>query len=104
MDSIKQYASVHQHWANILLHILSVPFFMAGMLIGTLKLLSGDWGGVLASSVIVIMAFALQGVGHGLEENKPKPFSGLLDMIRRIFAEQFYRFWIFLVLKIQGLV
>jgi len=58
----------------------------------------------MASVVIATMAFALQGVGHGLEENKPKPFSGLFDMIKRIFAEQFYRFWIFLVLKIQGLV
>lgn len=104
MSSIKEYASLHTHWGNIFLHIISVPFFMAGVLIGLLKLLSSDWIGAAASAVIVIMAFALQGIGHGLEEKSPKPFKGPLDMARRIFAEQFYRFWIFLVLKLQGLV
>jgi hypothetical protein len=101
--TIKEYASVHQHWGNILIHVLSAPFFMAGTLIGSLKFLSGDWLGVIASIIVVVMAFALQGIGHKLEENAPLPFKGPLDMIRRIFAEQFYRFWIFLVMKIQGL-
>lgn len=101
--NIKDYASVHQHWGNILMHVLSAPFFMAGTLIGTLKLLSGDWLGVVASFIVVVMAFALQGIGHKLEENPAPPFVGPLDMIRRIFAEQFYRFWVFLVMKLQGL-
>jgi hypothetical protein len=101
--TIKDYAGVHQHWGNILIHVLSVPFFMAGTLIGSLKLLSGDWLGVTASIIVAVMAFALQGIGHKLEENAPLPFKGPLDMIRRIFAEQFYRFWIFLVMKLQGL-
>ena len=104
MTTLNEYALVHRHWVNIFLHILSVPFFVAGTLIGLLKLLSGNWVGAAASLSIVIMAFALQDIGHGLEENKPAPFLGPADMAGRIFAEQFYRFWIFLVLKIQGLV
>jgi len=104
MNTLKDYARVHKHWGNILLHVISVPFFMAGTLIGILRCLSGDWLGTAASIAIVIMAFALQGIGHGLEEKSPEPFRGPLDMARRIFAEQFYRFWIFLVLKLQGLV
>jgi uncharacterized membrane protein YGL010W len=77
--NIKEYANLHQHWGNILMHVLSVPFFMAGTLIGILKLLSGDWLGVIASIIVVVMAFALQGIGHKLKEKQPPPFEGPLE-------------------------
>ena len=104
MNKIRQYASNHQHWGNILIHIISVPFFMAAVLIGMLRLASGDWMGVLASVLIAGMAISLQGIGHQLETRSPPPFAGPLDFFSRVFAEQFYRFWIFLVMKIQGLL
>jgi uncharacterized membrane protein YGL010W len=104
MNSLREYASVHQHWGNIAIHIISVPFFMAAVLIGLLRLASGNWMGVVISIVIAGMAISLQGIGHQLETRSPPPFDGPLDFIKRIFAEQFYRFWIFLVMKIQGLL
>ena len=104
MNNLRDYARVHQHWGNILIHVVSVPFFMAGVLIGLLKLLSGDWLAVLASKVVVGMAFALQGIGHQLEGSPPPPFTGPADFLKRVFAEQFYRFWLFLVMKFQGLL
>ena len=104
MTSLRDYASVHQHWGNIVIHIISVPLFMASVLIGVLRLLSGDLVAVSASIAVAVMAIALQGIGHQLEMNSPPPFTGPLDSIKRIFAEQFCRFWLFLVMKFQGLL
>jgi len=104
MTDLRDYASVHQHWGNIVIHIISVPFFMASVLIGVLRLLSGDLVAVAASIVIAVMAIALQGIGHQLEANSPPPFAGPLDFLKRIFNEQFCRFWLFLVMKFQGLL
>jgi hypothetical protein len=39
----------------------------------------------------------LQGFGHAREANEPKPFTGLLDFLRRWLAEQYFTFPVFVI-------
>jgi hypothetical protein len=81
------YADAHQSRGNLIVHLLSVPVFMAG----TLLLLSSPWSGVWvapAGLLAMAVAMAIQGRGHRQEANPPPPFRGPLDVLLRIFAEQ----------------
>ena len=47
----------------------------------------------LASAlVVVVLGFALQGIGHKREAEQPVPFEGPADFVARIFTEQFVTF------------
>jgi hypothetical protein len=84
------YTRVHHHRANLLLHILTVPLFMAG----TVALaLAWHWHWLAAAGPAAILAaMAAQGRGHAHEAERPAPFAGPLDVVRRIFVEQWVTF------------
>lgn len=91
------YERNHRDRANLLLHIVLVPAFIAGIL-ATVRLLTwGRWfAAVLAFGFALVafalVAFALQGVGHKREREVPEPFLGPADVIGRVFVEQFITF------------
>jgi len=85
------YSVNHRDRRNLLLHILSVPFFQAGtlMLIGS-PLVS--WTFAPAGLGMMVVVMIMQGRGHKLEKDPPVPFRGPLDVIGRILLEQWVNF------------
>jgi hypothetical protein len=85
------YPRSHRDRRNLLVHIFTVPIFMAG----TVLLCASPWRGVLSALTglaAMIFAMAAQGRAHRLEENGPEPFLGPLDVVGRIFVEQWFTF------------
>jgi uncharacterized membrane protein YGL010W len=88
----RDYAERHQDKLNLWLHLYAVPAFIAGSLAAVLNLLALSLVGVLASLAFVVVAFAIQALGHRRERSAPVPFDGPGDFLKRIFAEQFVTF------------
>jgi hypothetical protein len=82
------YERNHRDRANLLLHIVLVPAFIAGIL-ATVRFLT--WGRWFAA-LFALAAFALQGLGHRREGEAPEPFLGPSDFVGRMFVEQFITF------------
>lgn len=85
------YEDGHQDRRNLGIHLLTMPFFVTG----NVALVLSPWisgraalGGTLAMGI----AMALQGRGHRMEKVPPAPFRGALDVLARIFAEQWITF------------
>ncbi|SPA37144.1 conserved hypothetical protein [Cupriavidus taiwanensis] len=86
------YARNHQHPRNLLLHIVAVPMFMAGTVLGLYGLLRLNLPALALGLVCMGMSMALQGRGHRLEAHAPEPFAGPADIAGRILAEQWITF------------
>jgi hypothetical protein len=86
------YPRYHQSRANLLIHIVGVPLFLLGT-IGLIVAVVQLSLAVLAIAVGgIVVAVALQGRGHRLEPIPPEPFSGPLNLISRLFFEQWVTF------------
>jgi len=86
-----EYGSAHQNRKNLLLHVATAPLFMAGTLAVVAAPFVSGWLAP-AGLVAMLVAMAAQGRGHGLEQSPPAPFRGPLDVVARIFAEQWITF------------
>jgi len=86
------YSSNHRDPVNLLIHMIAVPAFMAGVLAALVQVLQMRWFGAAISAFVALAAFALQGIGHRRESQAPEPFAGPGDFVARIFAEQFITF------------
>ena len=86
---------VHRRTANLLIHIFAVPLFVVGHLLFVAGIFSSNWL-LVAALVCVVTSLALQTYGHSIERDKPPPFAGPRDFVRRLYAEQFCNFWRFL--------
>ncbi|MBB2916688.1 terminase [Cupriavidus alkaliphilus] len=86
------YARNHQDPRNLLLHIVAVPMFMAGTVLGLYGLLRLNLPAIALGLVCMGMSMALQGRGHRLEAHAPEPFAGPADIAGRILAEQWITF------------
>ena len=86
------YARYHQSRANLLLHILVVPLFLAGNLLLIVALSRGSWSVGFFSVLAMVVSVALQGRGHSREVVPPEPFTSPLNAVSRIFLEQWVTF------------
>jgi hypothetical protein len=86
------YARYHQSRANLLLHVLTVPLFLAGNISLVAALIHGFWPLAFFSIVAMIASVALQGRGHSKEVVPPEPFTGPFNAVSRIFLEQWVTF------------
>lgn len=86
------YADNHRDRSNLLLHIVAVPAFIAGVLACLRLLTLGQWLGAGFALLVAALAFAVQGVGHRRERVPPVPFDGPGDFLGRVFTEQFITF------------
>lgn len=85
------YPDNHVDGANLALHVLTVPLFMAG----TVALVTAwwtAWWAAPAGLLAMVLAVAAQGRGHAREKSPPIPFQGPLDAVSRIFVEQWVTF------------
>ena len=86
------YARYHQSRANLLMHIVLVPLFVAGsiaLLVGVIRL---DWIEAAVGAGCMFVSIGLQGRGHKNEPTPPVPFSGAGNALSRIFLEQWITF------------
>lgn len=85
------YPENHRDRANLLIHIVTAPLFIAG----TLSVLAAPVTGLRAAVgglALMVVALALQGRGHKREPVVPVPFLGPVDFVSRFFCEQFINF------------
>lgn len=87
----QHYPEFHGDRRNLILHVLTVPLFQAGTLLLSAPLW-GPWWLALVGLGAMGGAMATQGRGHALEKNPPVPFAGPLDVLGRIFLEQWVNF------------
>jgi uncharacterized membrane protein YGL010W len=86
------YPAKHRSPANLVIHIIAVPLFMLGCVavaVGVLRLASLS---VISGLVVLIVAVGLEGVGHRFEPERPAPFAGFGDFVKRFFFEQWVTF------------
>ena len=86
------YAAKHRARANLLIHIVAVPLFVAGLTGLVFGIVLADWVPAAAGLIGALMGFFAQGVGHGKEPERPVPFLGPADFVSRFLAEQFITF------------
>jgi hypothetical protein len=92
----QHYPGNHADRRNLVIHLITVPIFWGG----TVAMLGAPLAGgltAMASSfaaglVMCVVAMAAQGRGHKLETVPPIPFRGPVDVIARIFVEQWLTF------------
>lgn len=90
-----EYRRVHASRSNLLLHLLAVPLFVASFVLLIFRAVDGDLGGAGFALAVSVAAMALQGRGHKLEEQVPRPFNSPWNFLRRWFTEQFFIFPLF---------
>lgn len=86
------YPRYHRSRANLLLHIVVVPMFLAGNVVLVAALLRLSWALAVCGLAAMIVSVVLQGRGHGVEENPPEPFTSPAQAVGRIFFEQWVTF------------
>jgi hypothetical protein len=85
------YATNHVTRRNLVLHILTVPAFLAGLAVALASPLVGlPW--LLAGLRAMAIALVAQGRGHRGEPAAPVPFTGPGDFASRFFVEQLVNF------------
>jgi hypothetical protein len=86
------YAKYHQSRANLLIHIVAVPLFLAGTILLVVAILQLSLILLAAALGCIVVAMLLQGRGHRLEAVPPEPFTGPLNFVSRLFFEQWVTF------------
>jgi hypothetical protein len=94
---MSNYAHFHGNRLNLVIHALVVPVFVVSAVAVVGSLMAGRW--LLAMAMVggPVLSLALQGFGHRREVHPPLPFAGPRDFLKRVFAEQFFRFPIFVL-------
>lgn len=85
------YPDGHRDRRNLLLHLASAPLFIAGTVALLTSPFTSGWN-ALGGLVAMVLPIAVQGRGHKLEQARPVPFEGPLDVASRLFVEQWVTF------------
>jgi hypothetical protein len=86
------YSRYHASRANLLLHLIVVPVFIAGSIGLIAALLRGSLVFAALALAAMITSIALQGRGHRVEAQPPEPFTGPANAVLRIVFEQWITF------------
>lgn len=86
------YARAHGARANLAIHLASAPLFVAGVIGAPGAALAGHYSAAAILLGVALVAFFSQAVGHAREANAPEPFRSPLDVVARVFVEQFVTF------------
>jgi len=84
------YPDGHRDAGNLVLHLVTVPIFMAGTVALAATPIVGPLG--LLGLGAMGLAMAVQGRGHRREATAPMPFRGPFDVAARFFVEQWITF------------
>jgi hypothetical protein len=86
------HARYHRSRANLLMHLVLVPLFLAGNVALAVGILRLDWIEALTGTGCMAISMALQGREHKGEPVPPAPISGAGNALARIFLEQWITF------------
>lgn len=86
------YPEVHANRANFVVHLMTVPIFMAGTVFFFWGLSAWSVTLALAGLIAMMMALGAQAWGHKQESQPPEPFSGPLNAVVRLVLEQWVTF------------
>jgi hypothetical protein len=86
------YAEFHQSPGNLLIHLVAVPIFLLANVLCVAALFSGEWLSAGTAALAMAGSMIAQVRGHRLERTPPEPFTGPLNAVARIFAEQWLTF------------
>ncbi|MGH8117788.1 MAG: hypothetical protein ACREP0_02340 [Rhodanobacteraceae bacterium] len=70
------YPRFHRSRANLLVHIVAVPMFMAANVMFVIALVRGEWVATVVAAVVTGASLFAQGRGHRLEATPAEPFTG----------------------------
>ncbi len=76
---LQNWCERHQHPASRVLHAVGIPLLAAGLILGGLQLLQGQWGLWWRPIGLITASYLLQWVGHLIEGND----MGELILIKR---------------------
>ncbi len=91
------YPRGHCDRTNLLIHILTVPLFVAGVVAILCSAFAGLVWLPVAGFTGMLLAIIAQGRGHKREKVAPVPFDGPFDVARRLLSEQLFTFPRFVV-------
>lgn len=91
------YQRVHADRRNLLAHLLAVPLFAISFIAACVSFLRANSVAGAVALGLCVVAMLIQGRGHAVEENPPRPFSGPGNFLRRWFTEQYFIFPMFLL-------
>jgi hypothetical protein len=86
------YPKFHCTRRNLLIHIVAVPVFLAANVGLVISLFRGAWAEAAIAAALMGTAMSVQGRGHQMEPAPPAPFTGPLNVLARLFAEQWITF------------
>jgi uncharacterized membrane protein YGL010W len=86
------YPRFHRDRTNLAIHIVAVPSLIASAIVLAASVATMRWIVAAGSLFILVVAFLVQGMGHGREATPAIAFTGLTDAVSRILAEQFITF------------
>jgi hypothetical protein len=88
---LRNYPGTHRDRRNLAIHAATAPLFLAGTCALPLSFLAGPALLAFAAGALAL-PLVLQGRGPRLEAQRPSPFLGPADFVRRLFAEQWVTF------------
>lgn len=91
------YPRFHRSRANLLVHVVAVPVFLVANVGLVLALVRGEWVVAVVSAALMGASMFAQGRGHRMEVTPAEPFTGPLNALARLFAEQWIAFPRFLL-------
>ncbi len=86
------YPSRHRNRTNLVVHVFTVPFFIAAFVSLLVAIVHLAWIPALVCVAVMAAVIAMQGRTHRLESMTPAPFRGPADVALRLFAEQLVTF------------
>jgi hypothetical protein len=86
------YPRYHQSRANLFLHVVAVPLFLAANVLLVVGVARLSLVAVLVGLAGMALSVALQGRGHRWEAVPPEPFTGPANFAGRLFFEQWVTF------------
>lgn len=93
----QDYSRFHQNRVNLLIHAVAVPVFVLANVFLAAGLFRLDGRRIVISVAFIALSLGVQKLGHSMESTPPEPFTSPGDFIRRIYREQFSRFWVFVL-------
>ena len=88
----RHYAVWHQDRVNLLLHMASVPLFVAGLLAAARQAFFGEWFGASIAALLALLAIGVQSLGHLREVARAPAAGNVYDSARRALVENFITF------------
>ena len=86
------YPAKHRSRLNLAIHIVAVPLFMLGCAALAIGILGLAPLTIVSGLVAMIVSVGLEGIGHRFEPERPAPFAGFGDFVKRFFFEQWVAF------------